>query len=66
MGAIANFGSDATDFSKLYPGIQPHLLTLASNFRMPLARDIMMALGMGSVSRRSCQNILRKGALSRL
>lgn len=61
MGAIANFGSDATDFSKLFPGVEPRLLTLASNFRVPFYRDVLMAMGICSVSRRSCQNILRKG-----
>jgi len=61
MGAIANFGSDATHFSKLFPGVEPHLCTLASNFKIPFYRDVLMALGICSVSRRSCQNILRKG-----
>lgn len=64
MGAISNFGSDATHFSKLFPGVEPHLCTLASNFKIPFYRDVLMALGICSVSRRSCQNILRKGALT--
>lgn len=51
----------ATGFSKAFPGIRPHLLTLASNFQIPLYRDILLALGMCSVSKKSCSNILKAG-----
>ena len=37
---------EATGFSAAFPGIKRHLLTLASNFKMPFYRDILMALGM--------------------
>ena len=40
----------------------PHLLTLTSNFRIPLYRDVLLALGICSVSKASCSNILKKGA----
>ncbi|KAK9893982.1 diacylglycerol acyltransferase [Cystobasidium minutum MCA 4210] len=66
MGAIANFGTEATGFSDLFPGLKPHLLTLTTNFRIPFYRDILMALGICSVSYRSCQNILRRGPGSSL
>lgn len=32
-----------------------------SNFKIPIYRDLLMALGMGSVARRSCTNILAQG-----
>ena len=32
-----------------------------SNFRLPLYRDLIMAMGMASVSRASCQRILSSG-----
>lgn len=51
----------ATGFSKAFPGIVPHLLTLASNFRVPFYRDIILAMGICSVSRESCSNILKGG-----
>ncbi|PSR82190.1 hypothetical protein PHLCEN_2v6113 [Hermanssonia centrifuga] len=50
-----------TGFSEHFPGIVPHLLTLASNFRVPFYRDILLALGICSVSKQSCSNILKKG-----
>lgn len=64
VGAIANFASDATGFSQLFPGLKPHLLTLTSNFKLPLYREILMSMGICSVSRKSCQTILRQGGHS--
>ncbi|CAO3631496.1 unnamed protein product [Cunninghamella echinulata] len=61
MGAFGNFATEATGFSQLFPGIKPSLLTLASNFKLPFYRDIIMALGIASVSRRSCEHILSSG-----
>ncbi|GAA5951305.1 hypothetical protein JCM10213_007626 [Rhodosporidiobolus nylandii] len=61
MGAIANFGTDATGFSRLFPGLTPHLLTLSSNFQLPIYRELLLGLGVCSVSMKSCQNILRQG-----
>ncbi|RCH93260.1 diacylglycerol O-acyltransferase 1 [Rhizopus azygosporus] len=61
LGAVANFVSEATSFSDLFPGITPFLLTLNSNFRIPFYRDILLAIGMASVSRRSCNNLLSSG-----
>ncbi|KAI0034470.1 DAGAT-domain-containing protein [Vararia minispora EC-137] len=60
-GAIATFATEATGFSKAFPGIRPHLLTLSSNFHVPIHREILLALGICSVSKRSCSNILRSG-----
>ncbi|KAF8517947.1 putative diacylglycerol acyltransferase type 2b [Hysterangium stoloniferum] len=51
-----------TGFSQQFPGIKPHLLTLSSNFRIPIYRDILLALGICSVSKRSCASILKAGA----
>lgn len=43
--------------------MKPHLLTLASNFQIPLYRDLILSLGVCSVSMTSCQNILRQGKI---
>lgn len=51
----------ATGFSAAFPGIRPHLLTLTSNFKIPIYRDILLALGVCSVSKESCSNILKAG-----
>ncbi|KAG2204414.1 hypothetical protein INT47_005205 [Mucor saturninus] len=62
MGAFSNFATEATGFSKTFPGIKPFLLTLTSNFNIPLYRDYILSLGMAAVSRRSCEKILSSGA----
>ncbi|SJL07119.1 related to diacylglycerol acyltransferase type 2b [Armillaria ostoyae] len=61
MGAMATFATEATGFSKAFPGITPHLLTLSSNFKLPFYRDLIMWMGIASVSKRSCSNILEGG-----
>ncbi|XP_075919833.1 uncharacterized protein LOC142922788 isoform X2 [Petromyzon marinus] len=45
VGAFLNFATEATDFSRRFPGLTPHLATLPINFRMPLYRDYIMAGG---------------------
>ncbi|KAI8066147.1 diacylglycerol acyltransferase [Thamnidium elegans] len=61
MGAFANFATEATSFSELFPGIKPSLLTLTTNFKFPIYRDIILACGIASVSRHSCEYILSSG-----
>ncbi|WFD26103.1 hypothetical protein MNAN1_001078 [Malassezia nana] len=60
LGAVNAFATEGCGFSKLFPGITPHLLTLRSNFNIPFYRDFLMAAGCASVSRKSCINILNK------
>ncbi|OJJ43011.1 hypothetical protein ASPZODRAFT_1255643 [Penicilliopsis zonata CBS 506.65] len=60
-GAFAAFATEALGFSKLFPGITNTLLTLDSNFRIPFYREYALAMGLASVSRESCENILNKG-----
>jgi len=62
MGAICTFGTESTGFSKAFPGIVPHLLTLSSNFTIPFYRDVLLALGICSVSKQSCSHVLKRGA----
>jgi 2-acylglycerol O-acyltransferase 2 len=60
-GAFAAFATDGLGFSSKFPGITNSLLTLESNFRIPLYRDYILALGIQSVSKESIQNILTTG-----
>ncbi|QIW96792.1 hypothetical protein AMS68_002310 [Peltaster fructicola] len=60
-GAFAAFTTEALGFGQLFPGITNTLLTLDSNFRIPLYRDWALRLGLASVSRESCENLLSKG-----
>ncbi|KAI9168553.1 diacylglycerol O-acyltransferase 1 [Blastocladiella emersonii ATCC 22665] len=61
LGAWINFATEANGFSGLFPGIHLRLLTLSSNFNLPIFREIIMWLSIASVSRKSCETILGKG-----
>lgn len=61
LGAFAAFATEALGFSQLFPGIKNTLLTLDSNFRVPIYRDYALAMGVASVSKESCENLLSKG-----
>jgi 2-acylglycerol O-acyltransferase 2 len=58
MGAWVNFATEANHFSKMFIGIDLKLLTLSLNFKAPFVREVLLNLGICSVSRRSCDNIL--------
>lgn len=58
---ILTSNNSATGFSKAFPGIIPHLLTLTSNFHIPIYRDLILAQGICSVSKQACSSILRRG-----
>ncbi|KAF2702922.1 diacylglycerol O-acyltransferase 2A [Pleomassaria siparia CBS 279.74] len=60
-GAFAAFATEALGFSQLFPGITNTLLTLDANFRLPLYREYALRMGLASVSRESCINLLSKG-----
>ncbi|KAJ3305899.1 diacylglycerol O-acyltransferase 1 [Kappamyces sp. JEL0829] len=66
LGAWINFATEANQFSSMFTGIDIHLLTLNTNFNMPFTRDLLLSLGICSVSRRSCDNILTAGPGSSL
>ena len=44
-GAFCNFGTEATGFSKLFPGIKCFLMTLNSQFYWPFLRGYILACG---------------------
>ena len=58
-GAFGNFVTEATGFKQLFPGIRNTLLTIDYNFKIPFNREYLLALGLASVSRHSCEAILR-------
>ncbi|KAG0004995.1 diacylglycerol O-acyltransferase 1 [Entomortierella chlamydospora] len=61
MGALCTFGTEGLNFSKRFPGIKPVLMTLQSNFQLPIYRDYIMAHGIVSVSKASCEYVLNSG-----
>ncbi|KFO29871.1 Acyl-CoA wax alcohol acyltransferase 1 [Fukomys damarensis] len=61
FGAFCNFCTEATGFSKTFPGITPHLATLSWFFKVPLIRDYLMAKGVCSVSQPAINYLLSHG-----
>eukprot|EP00928_Gymnodinium_smaydae_P016489 TRINITY_DN16193_c0_g3_i1.p1 TRINITY_DN16193_c0_g3~~TRINITY_DN16193_c0_g3_i1.p1 ORF type:complete len:445 (+),score=67.72 TRINITY_DN16193_c0_g3_i1:96-1337(+) len=61
VGALCNFATEAVGFSKLFPGIDIRLLTLAVNFRIPFLREYLLGLGVNDASRESIEGNLQRG-----
>ncbi|XP_071951811.1 2-acylglycerol O-acyltransferase 2-A-like [Antedon mediterranea] len=60
IGAFISFGTDATDFSKKFPGLKPTLLILSQQFYFPLWRDYLMSVAICDVNRESVDYSLGK------
>lgn len=56
-GAFGNFATEGTDFSHVFPGIKPYLLTLKILFKFPFFRDFFMGFGICDVSKASIRRI---------
>jgi 2-acylglycerol O-acyltransferase 2 len=61
LGAFCNFATNANDVIGRFPGINISLLTLSVQFNFPIARDILLALNLGDVSKESCLHKLNSG-----
>jgi 2-acylglycerol O-acyltransferase 2 len=61
LGALCNFGTEATGFAQLFPDIDLRLLTLTMNFRIPFFREYLLGMGINDVSRESCERNLSRG-----
>ncbi|XP_075395020.1 diacylglycerol O-acyltransferase 2-like protein 6 [Tenrec ecaudatus] len=49
-GVFINFATEATGFSRIFPGITPSLGTLEGIFWIPLVREYVMSMGLTPVS----------------
>ncbi|XP_019380431.1 PREDICTED: 2-acylglycerol O-acyltransferase 2-A-like [Gavialis gangeticus] len=59
-GAFLNFCTEATGFSKLFPGLTSHLMMLTVWFRVPFFRDYLMSGGLIASDKESASSVLRK------
>ncbi|KAK9525212.1 hypothetical protein VZT92_017534 [Zoarces viviparus] len=59
-GAFGNFCTEATGFSRLFPGLRSHLLMLPFWFRVPLFRDYIMCGGLVSSSKSSLSHLVSR------
>ncbi|MBZ3884680.1 2-acylglycerol O-acyltransferase 2-B [Sciurus carolinensis] len=58
VGAFGNFCTEATGFSRLFPGLRPHLLMLPCWFQIPIFRDYIMTSGLVSSDKASVSYLL--------
>ncbi|KAK1344934.1 hypothetical protein QTO34_013638 [Cnephaeus nilssonii] len=60
IGAFSNFCTEATGFSRLFPGLCPHLLMLPCWFHLPVFRDYSMLSGLVSSAKASAAYLLSR------
>lgn len=58
FGAFGSFCTNATDFYKLFPGMNSRLITLAGHFLVPFFRDFGLSLGICSSNEESLLHLL--------
>ncbi|XGW20778.1 hypothetical protein V3C99_004062 [Haemonchus contortus] len=58
MSVSANFASEGTDKSKVFPGIRFSPCTLASNFKVMITRELLLLAGFIDCSKESISNAL--------
>lgn len=60
FGIMLNFATEATGFSRLFPGLRARLLTLQEQFVMPVHREMLQMTGAASATRPSMDHLLSK------
>ncbi|KAM7536714.1 hypothetical protein Aperf_G00000082549 [Anoplocephala perfoliata] len=59
-GALITCGTEALNFSKMFPGIKPHMASTDADHNTPFIRDYAMSFGCVSASRESLLYLLDK------
>ncbi|XP_026484302.1 2-acylglycerol O-acyltransferase 2-like isoform X2 [Vanessa tameamea] len=59
-GAFGAFATNALDFYKVFPGMTCNMITLGGHFRVPLFRELVLALGSCASSQESLLYLLDK------
>ncbi|KAI6222936.1 Acyltransferase [Aphelenchoides fujianensis] len=60
ISAFLNFATNGTGFAEKFPGLQTHLVTLASQFYVPFRRETMTLSGIITSSVKSISNVLKR------
>nr|CAD7204347.1 unnamed protein product [Timema douglasi] len=59
-GAFGSFATEALGFTELFPGLRPHLVTLAGHFLLPVTRELALSCGSCSSSAESMGYLLSR------
>ncbi|XP_074652515.1 2-acylglycerol O-acyltransferase 2-like isoform X2 [Tubulanus polymorphus] len=65
MGGFLHFCTEGTGFSKIFPGITPHLMVLPGHFQFPFYRDYLMTSGILPATKGSMDWALSHGPKGR-
>ncbi|KAJ6617792.1 2-acylglycerol O-acyltransferase 2, partial [Pseudolycoriella hygida] len=60
IGGFLNFASNYSKWSTLFPGVRPRFTTLVLNYYIPIYRELLLSLGMSTVSAKSLTAILKE------
>ncbi|XP_066106309.1 acyl-CoA wax alcohol acyltransferase 2 [Saccopteryx bilineata] len=63
---FGNFATEASGFSKIFPGLTPYVLTVGAFFWVPFFRDYVMSTGICSVSQSSMDYLLSQKGTGKL
>nr|XP_044636072.1 diacylglycerol O-acyltransferase 2-like [Equus asinus] len=61
LSAFCYFSTEAMEVSKKFPGIRPHLATLAGNFRRPVLREYLVSGGICPVNQDTVDLLSKNG-----
>lgn len=61
VGCFVSFAANATGVNEMFPGIDIHAATLNTNFNVPFWRELILRLGVISVSAPSLKYVLNQG-----
>lgn len=59
-GACGAFATNALNFSKVFPGMTSHMITLGSHFKVPFFREFILSMGSCASSQESLLYLLDK------
>lgn len=58
LSGFGHFCTEGSGFSKLFPGLKPHVLMLKWMFYLPITRELLLLTGASAVAKQSFKNIL--------
>jgi 2-acylglycerol O-acyltransferase 2 len=61
VGCFLNFAASVTGFPSLFPGLSIRAATLGFNLRIPFFRELLLRLGVITVSAKSIRHVLNSG-----
>uniref|UniRef100_A0AC34FV70 Acyltransferase n=1 Tax=Panagrolaimus sp. ES5 TaxID=591445 RepID=A0AC34FV70_9BILA len=65
ISSFANFATEGTGWSQIFPGVKPSLVTLPTQFQFPIRREMVLMTGTISSSSQSIEHVLTQAEKGR-